>query len=261
VINSVLKAIDVLSLFSSAEPRIGLTEISRRLDLPKSTVHNLLTTLLSRGFVEKVEGDQYALGTTLIRLTQAVRVNAELRDRAAPLLRRLADESRESAYLAMLDGGYCLYIYAIESPRRLRMRTAVGDLIHPHCTSLGKAMLAYLEESQTRQIVSQLGLPSFTANTVTDPEALWSEMAETRERGYALDREEHERGTFCIGAPIFDQRARVIAACSISGTDPDLIGGRVQENASRVVRAAEDISRCMGFVQARSSLARRSSGI
>ena len=104
MINSVLKAIDILHAFSPAEPRLTLAEISRRLGLPKSTAHNLLATLLARGLVEKVDGDHYALGTAVIPLTQSVRVNVELRDRAAPLLRELADACRESVYLTVLDG-------------------------------------------------------------------------------------------------------------------------------------------------------------
>ena len=84
MINSVLKAVKILSLFSSEEPRLSLSAISQRLQLPKSTAYNLLNTLVSAGYVERVENDQYALGIAIIGLTPGVRVNVELRDRAAP---------------------------------------------------------------------------------------------------------------------------------------------------------------------------------
>src|SRR5690606_23948422 len=119
-----------------------VTDISRRLNMPKSTAHNLLTTLLSDGFIEKTDNDSYALGTAVIMLTQKVRVNVELRDRAAPYLRELADQCDESVYLALPHGDSVLYIYAIESSRRLIARTAVGDLAHLHSTGVGKAILA-----------------------------------------------------------------------------------------------------------------------
>jgi DNA-binding IclR family transcriptional regulator len=90
VINSVLKAVDILKVFSSSEPRLSLAEIGSRLGLPKSTTHNLLKTLLSQSFIEKTDDGRYALGTAIIALTQSVRVNLELRDIAAPLLRSLA---------------------------------------------------------------------------------------------------------------------------------------------------------------------------
>ncbi|MBN1135619.1 MAG: helix-turn-helix domain-containing protein, partial [Anaerolineae bacterium] len=134
MINSVLKTIDILQSFSPENPRLTLAEISDRLGMPKSTVHNLLHTLLSRGFVERTEGGRYALGTAIVPLTQAVRINVELRDRAAPLLRRLADAARQSVYLTVLDDDYGLYIYAVESPHRLLARTAVGDRVALHCT-------------------------------------------------------------------------------------------------------------------------------
>ena len=207
MINSVLKAIDILQAFSPSEPRLTLAEIAGRLGMPKSTTHNLLATLLSCGFVEKVDADRYALGTAVMALTQAVRVNVELRDRAAPLLRDLADQCRESVYLTVLDGDYALYIYAVESPNRLMARTAVGDRAHLHCTSVGKAMLAYLPEDEVEAIVARVGLPASSERTITRLDDLREELAATRARGFAIDNQEHELRTFCIGAPIFDAAA------------------------------------------------------
>jgi len=118
MIQSVLKAIDIMTVFSIEEPCLTLAQISERLPMPKSTTHHLLATLMSRGFIEKVNDDSYALGTAIVSLSQAVRVNAELRDRAAPLLRELAEIAKESVYLTYFDGSYILYIYAVESSQR-----------------------------------------------------------------------------------------------------------------------------------------------
>jgi len=250
MVNSVLKAIDIISLFSPDEPRLALAEISRRLELPKSTAHNLLNTLLSRGFVEKVDNDHYALGAAIIALTQSVRVNVELRDRAAPLLRELADASRASVYLTAFDGLWGVYIYAIESPRRLLARTAVGDPVPFHCTSVGKAVLACLQDKQVKSMMKQTGLPAFTPATITTLDRLLKDLEETRSRGYALDIEEHETGTFCIGAPIFNERSTVIGACSISEVDPEIVRSRLPELSSRVMHTAQEVSRRMGYVPA-----------
>lgn len=248
MINSVLKAIRILRQFSATEPTLTLAEISSRLGMPKSTTHNLLNTLLSQGFIEKVDKDSYALGTAIIPLTQNVRVNVDLRDRAAPLLRHLADECRESVYLTVHDVDRALYIYAVESSKRLLARTAVGDRAPLHCTSVGKAILAFLAEDEVADILSHAPLVPFTPNTITDADALYDELARTRERGYSIDCEEHERSTFCLGAPILDSRANVIGACSVSGADPDIVGERIGELSSHVMRTAEEISRRMGFV-------------
>lgn len=248
MIQSIIKAIRLMSLFSSKEPTLTLSEISNRLGIPKSTAHNILTTLLSQGYIEKVAGDSYALGTAIIALTQGIRVNVELRDRAAPLVRELADTCRESVYLTVKDGDTALYIYAIESSRRLRARSAVGDRALLHCTSVGKSILATLPEEEVAEIIARVGLPAFTPNTITEIDVLWSELEKTRERGYAIDNQEHELSTFCLGAPIFDNLGRVIGACSISGSDQEIIRSRIDVLAPEVVATAEEISRRMGYV-------------
>lgn len=248
MINSVRKAVRILSLFQVTEPRLSLSEISRRLDMPKSTAHNLLNTLVADGLIEKLDTDHYALGTEIIALTQNVRVNVELRDRAAPILRSLADSCLESVYLTVRDADRVLYIYAIESSQRLQARTAVGERIHMHCTSTGKAVLSALKEDEVDKILDVSGMPGFTHTTITKREALEEELRLTRMRGYSVDNEEHETGTYCLGAPIFDARGQVIGSCSISGRDPEILGTRAQSLASAVMQAAHEISRHMGFV-------------
>ncbi len=257
MINSVVKAIKILELFSAAEPRLSLAEISRRLKMPKSTAHNLLATLHAEGFIERVDGELYALGAGPLILTQHMRVNVELRDPAAPLLRQLADASRESVYLTVRDGDAALYIYAVESPHRLLARTAVGERAMLHCTSVGKAMLAWLPEQEAAAVIARTGLPAYTATTITDAGALRAELAVTRARGYSRDAGEHEAGTYCLGAPILDARGLAFAACSVSGPDPAILGARQPKLAEAVMGAAQGISRLMGYVAPSVAQARR----
>lgn len=254
MIQSVLKALDVMAVFTPEEPCLTLTQISKRLEMPKSTVYNLLNTLASRGFIEKVNDDYYALGTAVISLTQSARVNAELRDRAAPLLRELADTSKESVYLTHLDGDYVLYIYAIETSNRLMARSAIGDRVHPHCTGVGKAILAALPDAQVEEMIQRTGLPRFTENTCTEPAQLLDDLERTRQRGYSIDNQEHELGVFCIGAAIRDAHGTPVGGCSISGLDPAMITSRAAELSSDLLYTAQEISRRMGYVPATPSL-------
>ncbi len=251
MIQSVLKALDVMHVFSPAEPRLTLAEISGRLNLPKSTVHNLLNTLVSRGFIEKVDNDQYALGTGLIPLTQAVRVNSEIRDRAAPLLREMADASKETVYFTVFEGNHVLYLYAVETKGRLMARTAVGQRSPMHCTGVGKAILSTLTTDHVDKIIGDCGLPAFTENTIIDPTKLHEELAICNKRGYALDRQEHELGTFCVGAAVRAVGNKAIGGCSISGTDPEIIGRRAPQLCSLLFYTAQEISRQLGHIPRR----------
>jgi DNA-binding IclR family transcriptional regulator len=259
MIASVAKAFDILTVFTMAEPRLTLTEISHRLNMPKSTVHHLLSTIAQYGFVEKQKDDTYALGKAIIHLTQSVLVNLELRDRAAPLLRALADSCNESVYLTTLDGDSVLYIYAIESSQRLLARTAVGDRAPLYCTSVGKAVLAFYPPEHIRQLYGGEALPAFTAYTLTSLDALHADLNLTRQRGYALDNQEHELNTFCIGAPIFDASSSVVGACSISGVRLQIITDDLESLSEAVVNTAQEISRRMGYVPERMSQVRHES--
>jgi DNA-binding IclR family transcriptional regulator len=259
MIGSVAKALEILSLFSTDEPRLMLTTISKRMGIPKSTAHHLVSTLLQYGFVEQQDDASYALGKTIIALTQNVLVNVELRDRAAPLLRELADVCSESVYLTVRDGDQVLYIYAIESPQRLLARTAVGDRAPLYCTSVGKAILAFLPSRDIVRMYGEGGAPlaAFTPHTLTNLNYLLDELALSRTRGYAIDNQEHELDTYCVGAPIFNASNAVIGACSISGTDPHIVGARLEALADGVVQVTQDISRRMGYVPGRMSMVRQ----
>jgi len=253
VVNSLLKAIRIMNLFDASASRLSLAEISSQVGIPKSTAHSLLKTLLSEGYIEKVSGDLYALGVAPLVLTQNIRVNVEIRDPAAPLLRELADSTRQSVYLTIKHGDYALYIYAIESPQRLLARTAVGDRVPLHCTSVGKAILSQLTDEEVKQIVDSVGLTRYTDKTITNMDALQRDLKSTRSRGYAIDGEEHEINTYCVGAPVVDELGHVIGACSVSGGDPEIVGAQLPEVAQAVRYTAQEISRRMGYVPARPS--------
>jgi DNA-binding IclR family transcriptional regulator len=253
MINSVQKAIDILELFSREEPTLTLAEVCERLSLPKGTAHNLLKTLASRGYIEKIDKGNYALGAAVIPLTQAARVNVELRDRAAPLLRSLSDACHESVYLTILDKDVGLYIYAVELPGRLLARSAVGERVPLHCTSVGKAILSWLPPENVKEIINRTGLAQFTPATITNPEILFQELEQTRQRGFSLDAGEHESGVYCVGAPIFKPNGEVLAACSISSRDAKVVGQRAEEITTQVMLTAQEISRQIGYIPNRVS--------
>jgi DNA-binding IclR family transcriptional regulator len=133
-------------------------------------------------------------------------------------------------------------------------RTAVGDQAPLHCTSVGKATLAFLPEEEVEAIMARAGMTVFTEKTISSLDTLKDDLVKTRKRGYSIDCEEHEANTFCIGAPILDRRGRVIGACSLSGTSPDIITDRLEDLSTHVMHTAQEISRRMGYVPGSSSL-------
>ena len=130
----------------------------------------------------------------------------------------------------------------------------MGERFFLHCTGVGKAILAFLPPAESRRIVAEEVLPSFFPTTITYGRALERELAEVQSRGFAVDRSEHELCTYCVAAPIFDARGGVLGACSVSGSNPEIIGSRLPELASRVIGATEEISRRMGYVPVRPAL-------
>jgi len=250
MINSVLKAVELLESFSPEDPRRTLADFAEITGYPKTTIYTLAATLVKTGLLEK-NGDSYSLGRAVIRMTQSVLINVELRDRAAPILRELADKTRESVYLTVPDGERVLYTYAIESSHRLAARSALGDHAYYHSTSVGKAILAFMDQDERSRLLDRTGLPAVTPNTITDRARLDAELADTRARGYSIDRSENERGTFCIGAPIYDNNRGVIASCSVSGNSERVVTDLLSTFEPVLLDAADQISRRMGYVPLR----------
>jgi DNA-binding IclR family transcriptional regulator len=251
--NSLLKSIDVLMEFSRSTPTMSVTELSARLGLPKSTTHRILTTLLSRGLVEKLPHERYALGKAIVALSQSVWVNVNIRDRAAAVARSLAEETRESVYVGVQDNDEVLYVYAVETSQRLTARTAVGDRAPFHCTAIGKAMMAYFPEAEQAAILDAAPLIACTPKTITDRGRLIEELELVRARGFAIDDEEHEPATLCIAAPFWEAENKVVGAISISGRNQHLITTQLAERSQLVMQAARAISLRLGYVESRPS--------
>lgn len=249
-----VKALDILEQFAPEKSSLSLSDISRNTGFPKSTVHSILSTFLSKGYVEQNENGLYALGKKIIILTRSVMVNTDLRDRAAPYLRKLAGTCGQSIYLTCPYQGQLLYIYAIETESRLLARTAVGDLVPLHCTANGKSIAAFLSITERKALFEQTPLQAFTPYTITSYDELERELSEVSQMGFAVDRQEHELGTFCLGTPIFDSNSKIIGACSISGQDQEIIKSKMEEFSSLLINTAQEISWRMGFVPSHPSM-------
>jgi IclR family KDG regulon transcriptional repressor len=247
VVKSVHNAIRILEALGREEG-LGVTRISQLLDLPKSSVHDILSTLHNAGLVEKdCQLNHYSLGLKLFELGNMARANLELRQIATPFLRSLNEELDETVHLTILDGWEVLYIECFESAKQLRTYSVIGVRAPLHCTAVGKAILAFFTDKQVGLMVKTMGLARFTENTITDRQRLDQELAEIRKRGYAVDNAEHEEGVRCIGAPIHNHEAQVVASISVSGPSQRMIPERDEEVGRLLISKTQEISRRLGY--------------
>lgn len=248
-LRSVDRAIAVLKAFSEEEPELGVTELSQRLELPKSTVYRLLASLQKAGIVDQdPETERYHLGIELVYLAGLVLRQIDVRQVARPYLQSLAKASEETVNLTVLtDDGKVINIDGIPSPRIVRNVGWIGREMLPHCISSGKALLAYLPQQRLEPILAKR-LPRFTEKTLTDPIQLQEELKRVRQKGYAVAQEELEVGLSAVAAPIWNHEGEAIAAVSVSGPSFRLSPEKIPQLAELTKRTADEISHQLGYV-------------
>jgi len=246
-LSSVATAIRLLNAFSEEEVEIGVSALSKRLGIAKSTVHRLAVTLVSEGLLEQnPENEKYRLGITLFRLGALVRQRMNVSNEAKPHLVELRGLTNETVHLAILNQHQIMYVYNLESTQAIRARSDVGVRKPAYCTAEGMAMLAFQPEELVEHVITE-GLVPLTANTRTEPAQLRSALQEVRQRGYAVEDEESEIGMRCIAAPVRDGGGAVVASVGVAGPVQRLSKKTINLFAPDVVRTAEAISARLGY--------------
>lgn len=179
----------------------GVTELADELDVAKSTVHNHLSSMRDHGFVVQV-GDEYRLGLEFFSYGQEVRNDMEVYRAARPVVDDLVEETGEMVWLLAPQQGRVMYLYGRAGKTSVDVNTILGSWEYMHCTSGGKAILAYYDDEDVDRVVEQHGLPARTANTITDREELREELAAVRDQGYALNLGEDLEGIHAIAVPL-----------------------------------------------------------
>lgn len=247
-LTSVRNAARLMKVFLSREKELGVSELSRRLGLGKSTVHRLLTTLVGEGLLEQdPDTGGYRLGLTMFELGEAVRVHMDLHGAVGPVLASLREQTRESCQVGVLDGHEVVYVDRLESSQTLRLFNETGRRVPAHCTSSGKVLLAHLSPAELDRVLDSAPLTRHTARTVTDRDELLTELELVRHRGWAEAVEERELGIASIAAPVLDARGVVVAAVGIGAPLARLGAAQRRRLAEVVVDAGEAASRRLGW--------------
>jgi len=252
LVQTLERASFILDILGQSPQGISIKDLSEKMLLPKGTTHRLLSSLSYFGYVRQDRNTKnYFLGFKLVELGNMLLGQLDLRKEAEPFLRNLAQRTKETVHLVILDGNEIVYLDKLETEPHaggLRMASRVGSRNPAHSCAVGKALMAYLPEEALARMVEEKGLSRRTGNTITDFNQLKDHMRLVRKQGYAVDDEENERGIRCVGAPVFDEAGKVVAAISVSGPAFRVTKKSVQENLKKeVMETALRISQRLGF--------------
>ncbi|WP_424932401.1 HTH-type transcriptional regulator BhcR [Amaricoccus macauensis] len=249
-IKSLDRAMEVFEFLSEAQG-MTLSEISSEMGHSPATVYRILVTLETRGLVEFDVEEQlwhigaraFVIGARFLRRTQLV-------DRARPILRRLMEETGETANLAVEKGGSVLFLSQVETTANIRAFFPPGTLSPLHASGIGKALLAEMEEERFARFLKRSDLSAFTEHTFIDPGALRHEIEMIRARGYSIDDEEKNIGMRCIAAPVFDMNREAIAGISVSGPTSRIGHDQIKTLSRPVIEATRELTKAIGGVVA-----------
>jgi DNA-binding IclR family transcriptional regulator len=244
-VKSANRALDIFELLAAEDHGLTIAEIGDKLGLARSSTHGLVRTLHSRGYLMEDGGRRFHLGARLIQLGLRVADRLELRTAARGPLERLVAATHDTALLVVPESGELLYVDKVVSDARdVRTDPRVASRRPLHCSSLGKALLAALDDEAALAVVDAAGLDRATDYSIGSRDELLDDLEATRRRGYAVDQQEALLGVWCVGAPVRDHSGRSVAAVSLSTIreffDPDTAG-------PQVAAAAVEISRAMGW--------------
>lgn len=240
---SVSKALELLSCFSIAFPVWSLADLVRRVDVPKSTAHNLLRTLKQFDLVrQNSETKQYEVGPRALELGLSFVKHSGVVAQVRPVLRRLMEATGETCKFGMLSGDQVVIVAASESTFQLHTRGDVGTRWDLHSTSLGKAILATLSDEEAKEILNHRGMPAYTSCTISSWKPMQAELTRIRKRGYALDLEENEVGVRCIAAALSDPLRDSVVSISASGPRERVSDERIPEIARQIQFAIRSLN-------------------
>ena len=217
-VQSLVRALGLLNRVAVADDGLTLTELAQQVGLSASTTHRLLTTLEAERYVQfDPERRLWSVGVQAFVSGSAFLKTRSLVGAAKPHMRALMEESEETVNLAVEDEAEAIYLAQVECRQMMRAFARPGGRVPLHCSSVGKALLSAMPEAKLAKVLHRHGLPRITAKTLNTGAALRAALAASRERGYAIDDEEHAVGLRCIAAVVFVENAEPAGAISLSG--------------------------------------------
>jgi DNA-binding IclR family transcriptional regulator len=250
IIPSVKRAFEILELFLGGIRSFSVPEITVRLDLPRTTAHDLVKTLLSCGYLELMDNQPYRfkLGLRVFELGSIYAEQLDLTEEGQKVAGKVSKACDETVQMAIRDGTDAVFIIRVDSSHILRLVSAVGSRLPAHCTAVGKMLLSALSDEGLAALYEHAEqLPHMTANSITSLKRLQHELAGVRARGLAYDDCESNLDVRCVAAPVYNRKGKMAAAMSISVPIMRMNPRRQDELATLVRRGADELSRRLGY--------------
>jgi DNA-binding IclR family transcriptional regulator len=251
---AVVRACSILTLVASRTEPTRVSDIVLYLNIPRNSAFELVRTLTNTGLLDTGADHALRLGLRLFELGYAYEQSLDLIAEAKVVAKKLAIASGETVHVAVLDGRDVVYLVKEESQQFVRI-SSVGRRLPAHVTGVGKAMLAFRPEAEVRRLLGSAALAALTPRSITDRIRLSTELASTRNRGYAVDSGEAAPDVRCVAAPIRNGKGEVVAAISISSPAYRTDSAKRAQFIRQVIQAATDISSRLGQPAQRSSRA------
>jgi DNA-binding IclR family transcriptional regulator len=236
---AVERALAILEYLDGSRRGLNISEISRKLSIPKSSAHVIVVTLERLGYVQKrADSLHYTLGLKAYGLGQGMVRGLSISELAMPHMRALADQLRLPVHLAVPDGDQGVYIQKADAPGLIKFDTYVGRRMDLHCTGVGKILLSWGPPDILERLLAKPTYIRYTKNTITNPKALQREITIVRKQRFALDDEEEEIGVRCVAVPVFQEPGRFVAGLSVTGTTGQIPMTEVEAIVKRLHQTA-----------------------
>ncbi len=239
---SVKKAFQILKLISDTDGGLGISDLAKRLEIGKSTVHGITSALEALGtIIRDPKTKRYILGLTLLELGRSAYSQIDLKDLARPVMEDLMEKTQESVFVGVLNGERVTIIDIVESKQDLKMTSTRGTTIPLLAGAVGKVLLGTMSDEKAGEIVRKKGLFRFTEHSITDPEAFLQEVRMAREKGYATDYEEYILGVRAVASPIKAEN-HLISAIWVVGFKTSLNDDKMKDVTKAIKESAEKIT-------------------
>lgn len=247
-VQSIARAFQILETIANHSDGISHADLSKAVGLHASTTFHLLRTMLALGYLRQgPDTKRYHIGRQVFLLAAYVSDEVNLVGTALPVMRELAESMGETAHLGVLSKDGAVTIAKVEGASTFRVTERVGVVRPPHCTAIGKAMLASLPKSELDDLLARLELKEYTPRTIVDPARLRREIERVREAGYATDDAEFNAELRCAAAIVRDFSGRGIAALGISGPTWRIKAEDIPRLGRKVAAAADRLSADLGW--------------